>query len=225
MPKEQENSLQSQAYQYIRQKIATCEYAPNQMLSESQLRDELGISRTPVREAVSRLVQEGLLTVFPKRGIVVSGISIGDVHKIFEVRSLLEPYTLRTYHNNISLEAMKEFSDSFHNHALPCEDTCLQDFYQLDDAFHALIMRSLENDYLQELSARIQTQNFRLRILSGKTIDSRIRDTMIEHAQIADACLNGEWEQAATAMEIHLIHSRNSALSMLLKQSSIAGIL
>ena len=72
MPKEQENSLQSQAYQYIRQKIATCEYAPNQMLSESQLRDELGISRTPVREAVSRLVQEGLLTVFPKRGIVVS---------------------------------------------------------------------------------------------------------------------------------------------------------
>ena len=53
------------------------------MLSESLLREELGFSRTPVREAIGRLAQEGLVRVYPKRGIMVSPISIGDIHKIF----------------------------------------------------------------------------------------------------------------------------------------------
>ena len=77
-----------------------CEYAPNQLLSESLLQEELGFSRTPVREAISRLAQEGLLKVFPKRGIVVSGITVSDIRMIFEVRTLVEPYALRTCGDN-----------------------------------------------------------------------------------------------------------------------------
>ncbi len=209
------SSMQQQAYHYIKQKIATCQYAPNQMISESQLREELGFSRTPVREAVGRLVQEGLLTVFPKRGIVVSGISLGDVYKIFEVRILLEPYILRSCHDRIDLGRMRYYQSIFHSFD-PEQTEVEESLFGLDDGFHELMMQALDNQYLLELYARIQTQNIRLRIMSGSNIRYRIRDTMAEHAQIADACLKGEWEEAAKAMEHHLHRSRDSALAILL---------
>ena len=77
MTAERDSSMQNQAYQFIRKKIERCEYAPNDMLSESLLREELGFSRTPVREAIGRLAQEGLERVYKKRCIMVSAISIG----------------------------------------------------------------------------------------------------------------------------------------------------
>ena len=75
MPEKKKHSIQSEAYEYIKKKIMMCEYLPNQLLSESILQEELGCSRTPVREAIRRLEQEGLATVLPKRGIVTGCIS------------------------------------------------------------------------------------------------------------------------------------------------------
>ena len=66
MPEKKKHSIQSEAYEYIKKKIMMCEYLPNQLLSESILQEELGCSRTPVREAIRRLEQEGLATVLPK---------------------------------------------------------------------------------------------------------------------------------------------------------------
>ena len=111
MTAERDSSMQNQAYQFIRKKIERCEYAPNDMLSESLLREELGFSRTPVREAIGRLAQEGLVRVYPKRGIMVSAISIGDIHQIFEVRALVERWP-RTTTNLIwrKSRALRNFS-------------------------------------------------------------------------------------------------------------------
>lgn len=210
MTAQKESSMQSRAYQYIRQKIASCEYLPKQMLSESQLQQELNCSRTPIREAVGRLAQEGLLQVFPKRGIMVSSISVRDIYQIFEVRALVEPYSLRNYHNNLSMAEIEHFSKVFHSYEGMGSEL---DFFALDDAFHTMLLTSMENDYLIDLYERIRTQNTRLRILSGNGIEQRIRCTMEEHAQIADACLAQDWEKAAQVMEIHLDHSRASSLS------------
>ena len=210
MSSKQGSSMQNQAYQFIRQKIALCEFAPNQMISESQLQEELGFSRTPVREAIGRLAQEGLLKVFPKRGIMVSGISIGDIHQIFEVRLLVEPYVIRTCHSELDLEEISRFSQIFHAHV--SGENQVSDFYALDDEFHSYLISGL-ND-------RIRTQNIRLRIMSGQFIQSRIDQTMMEHAQIADACLKKDWEQAALAMTEHLRYSKESSLATILQNST-----
>ena len=209
--------MQNQAYQFIRKKIANCEYAPNQMLSEAQLQEELGFSRTPVREAIGRLNQEALVRVFPKRGIMVSGISIQDIHKIFEVRSLVEPYALRAYYRNLDLREIERFSQIFHSYTSGQGD---QDFYSLDDEFHAMLISAMENDYLLDLYDRIHTQSVRLRIMSGQFIESRIQHTMLEHAQIADACLKGEWDRAAQAMAEHLRYSKESSLATILEHAT-----
>ena len=75
-------NLKTQAYNTIRQKIVTCEYAPGTFLNEELLTTELGLSRTPVRDALSRLEQEGLIEIKPKKGIIVMPLSINTINMI-----------------------------------------------------------------------------------------------------------------------------------------------
>ena len=224
MPSAKSASMQSKAYDFIKRKITMCEYAPNQLLSEAVLQEELGFSRTPVREAIGRLEQEGLLKVFPKRGIVVSGFTISDISKIFEVRRLVEPYALRNYGSRLDLTEVARFSEIFHAH-MQSNECGSREFYQLDDQFHSLLVSVLENEYLRDLYSRIQTQNIRLRVMSGQFIESRLQRTMSEHAEIAGACLEKNWERAAIAMAKHLQYSEESSLATLLKSRSNTSII
>ena len=84
----EKKSLKQQAYDEIKRKIVTCEYAPNTLLNEELLREELHVSRTPIRDALSRLEQKGLITILPKKGIMVSSLSINDINMVFEVRMM-----------------------------------------------------------------------------------------------------------------------------------------
>lgn len=213
MSSQRDTSMQDTAYRFIRKKIELCEYAPGQMLSESQLRDELGFSRTPVREAIGRLSQEGLVRVFPKRGIMVSSISIAEIHRIFEVRALVEPYALTAHHNALDLDEIARFAEIFHAYRHGEE---IEDFYEIDDDFHAALASALDNSYLRELLDRIHVQSVRLRIISGNFVEERIMRTMEEHARIADACVARDWDGAARAMEDHLRHSKESSLAAIL---------
>ena len=216
MTAERDSSMQNQAYQFIRKKIERCEYAPNDMLSESLLREELGFSRTPVREAIGRLAQEGLVRVYPKRGIMVSAISIGDIHQIFEVRALVEPYAITTHNDKLDLSEIERFAEIFRAYDGGGNS---EDIYGVDDRFHQTLISAMKNDYLLELYDRIHVQSVRLRVLSGRLIDSRIRDTMAEHARIAEACLAHDWQGAALAMTEHLRRSKESSLAAILKNS------
>ena len=104
-------SLKLQAYQYLKTKILNCEYRPNEFLNEQKLCAEMGnISRTPMRDALGRLEQEGLITILPKKGLMVSGITEEDVHSMFEMRLLVEPYALRTYGDRIPREALENYT-------------------------------------------------------------------------------------------------------------------
>lgn len=200
-------SIQNEAYEHIKKKIMMCEYAPNELLSESRLQEELGCSRTPVREAIRRLEQEGLATVLPKRGIVVSGFSISNINSIFEVRLLVEPYTLLHYASALDLETLHRFLLLFQRYR---DQEPQLDFYQIDDQFHEFLISCLPNDYLHDLYARIQIQNVRLRVMSGQLVESRIYRTMLEHEEITRACLAQNWPLAAEKMKWHLECSRTS---------------
>ena len=213
MSPQRDSSMQDTAYRFIRKKIELCEYPPGQMLSESQLRDELGFSRTPVREAIGRLSQEGLVQVFPKRGIMVSSISIAEIHRIFEVRALVEPYALTAHHDALDLDKIARFAEIFHAYR---RGETVDDFYGIDDDFHDTLASALNNSYLRELLDRIHVQSVRLRILSGTFVEERILRTMEEHARIADACIARDWECAARAMEDHLRRSKESSLAAIL---------
>ena len=182
-------SLKLQAYQYLKTKILNCEYRPNEFLNEQKLCAEMGnISRTPMRDALGRLEQEGLITILPKKGLMVSGITEEDVHSMFEMRLLVEPYALRTYGSEIPQEELAAFTELMHN------PDRIDDFCKADDDFHELLMSTLPNKYLRSAYDRINREQ-----------------TCEEHLEILDAATKGDWNTAADALQKHLEIARDKA--------------
>ena len=175
-------SLKLQAYQYLKTKILNCEYRPNEFLNEQKLCAEMGnISRTPMRDALGRLEQEGLITILPKKGLMVSGITEEDVHSMFEMRLLVEPYALRNYGNLIPRQELEDYKELMHH------PDRIDDFCKSDDDFHALLMSSLPNKYLRSAYDRITGLNTRFRIMTGKVSMINREQTCEEHLEILDA--------------------------------------
>ncbi|RGX55790.1 MULTISPECIES: GntR family transcriptional regulator [Anaerotruncus] len=211
-------SLKLQAYNIIKEKIVNCEYAPNTLLNEEKLREEINASRTPIRDALSRLEQEGLIVILPKKGIMVSGLSISEVNMIFEVRMLVEPYALETYGRTLSDEVFLGFYSQFSNQQESPPDR----YFELDDEFHHTIVGAMPNRFLLNTYEGIHTQNLRFRVMTGQEQAERIENTVSEHIAIAKACLKKDWALAAGELRRHLIQSKNATFDLLLKNQNFS---
>lgn len=209
----EKESLKLQAYNAIKKKIVSCEYAPNTLLNEELLREDLHVSRTPIRDALSRLEQEGMITILPKKGIMVSGMSINDINMVFEVRLMYEPYALLNYGSNIPYQTLTHFYNQFSDLNIPAE---ARDYYQVDDAFHASIIQTIGNRYLRQSYDWIHDQNLRFRVLTAQASSQRLENTTREHMKILTACLKHDWKAAACAMEEHLTASKSATFDLIL---------
>ena len=199
-------SLKLQAYHYLKSRILSCEYAPSQFLNEQKLCAEMGnISRTPMRDALGRLEQEGLIAILPKKGLMVSPITDEDVHSIYEVRLLVEPYALRVYGSLLPREELEKFVYLMEN------PETIPDFYAADDAFHDLLISTLPNKYLRSAHDSITGQNTRFRIMTGKVGMISRTATCEEHLAILQPALEGDWDGAAAALTHHLELARDKA--------------
>lgn len=211
----EKKSLKQQAYDEIKRKIVTCEYAPNTLLNEELLREELHVSRTPIRDALSRLEQKGLITILPKKGIMVSSLSINDINMVFEVRMMYEPYALLHYGSRIPHSVLTHSYELLSDLDAMSEDWA---FFQADDAFHAAVVQAIGNRFLLQTYEWIQDQNLRFRVMTGQTSAPRLEDTSKEHTRILEACLKKDWSEAASAMKDHLINSKNATFDLLFQK-------
>lgn len=215
-------SLKQQAYQTIRTKILNCEYAPNSYLNEEQLCKELNVSRTPIRDALSRLEQENLIKILPKKGVVVAPLNINEINMIYETRILLEPYILATYGNRIDDNHFNELkniiseSDSLIKLITNSNSNDLSKIHELDDAFHNLIVQSSQNQYFIQCYKNIGAQNSRLRILSGNLNKDRLEKTQLEHIEITNEIIKRNYKNAADTLEAHLLASKEAAFNVIL---------
>ena len=158
-----------------------------------------------MRDALGRLEQEGLITILPKKGLMVSGITEEDVHSMFEMRLLVEPYALRNYGNLIPRQALEVYKELMHH------PDRIDDFCKSDDDFHALLMSSLPNKYLRSAYDRITGLNTRFRIMTGKVSMINQEQTCEEHLEILDASLADNWDLAADSLQHHLELARDKA--------------
>ena len=199
-------SLKLQAYQYLKTKILNCEYRPNEFLNEQKLCAEMGnISRTPMRDALGRLEQEGLITILPKKGLKDSGITEEEVHSMFEMRLQEEPNAQCTNGDRIPREALENYTALMHH------PDRISDFCESDDGFHELLMSTLPNKYLRSAYDRITGLNTRFRIMTGKVSMINQEQTCEEHLEILDAALAGDWDRAADSLQHHLELARDKA--------------
>lgn len=209
----EKKSLQKTAYLAIRGKIINCEYPSGSMLNEEMLREELNMSRTPVREAISRLEQEGLVSVKPKKGILVLPLSLEDINNIYEIRKIFETYALSTYGRIISDGQYYQIYDRL---KVPYTGEDIEEFFNLDDDFHDLIMSPVKNKYILHACSTIHAQNRRLRVLSGFMNDARMEETRHEHIEIISLCLEHDWEKASERLAEHLMNAKKAAFHQFL---------
>lgn len=210
--KEKKASLKQQLYDELKRAIIRCEYVPGQQLSEDQLCIRLGASRTPVRDALGRLEQEGLVSIHAKRGVVVNTVSLSSINELFEVRMRIEPYAVRVYGCRQSDDVYAAFISSFGE---PLRDR--ETLYTLDGRFHQSFIQASGNRYLSMIYGITADQTERYRILTAAS--ERLAETQQEHYEIAAHCLRRDWIRAAQEMEKHLIMSKNSIINLALSRN------
>ena len=205
-------SLKQIVYEDLKRLIVSCEILPGAQLTEEALCDRLKASRTPVRDAVSRLEQEQLLTIHPKKGIFVNTVSLANVSELFEARLRIEPYAVRYYGNRIDDSVYAECISWF---SVPHGKGAAQ--YLQDDAFHQMFVDATHNRYLTMFYSTVKDQVMRYRVLSA--LDERLLETNREHCEVARQCLRGNWAEAAQAMRVHIENSKIAILNYAMKQN------
>ena len=153
--------LTDYVYEKIKQRLITCEYAPNSVLNEAQIAAELGCSRTPTREAIIQLERQGFLHIIPKKGIYVSAITANDIMQIFQARKEIEPVALKMGRANLDNDVLLDFKTRF------SKDT--DDYmsgYKLDTAMHMYFVENCRNNFIIDMMHSVFDKNTRIIIAS-----------------------------------------------------------
>lgn len=201
----------NRAYTHTKDMILHGGYQGGELLSEGEVAQKLGISRTPVREAFLRLESEGLLRLYPKKGALVVPVSVGEVEIVIETRRLIECYALAKLLERGSdkelarhLECFVDQQEQALNNDRP------QAFAEADREFHARIVESTKNSILIDLYHALRDRQIRMNFSSLAYDSHRSKSIMEEHRQIADAIANGDKAGVMEFMTLHLNATLNA---------------
>lgn len=202
------------AYATLRSDIINWRLTPGTVLGEVELSERLGVSRTPIREALARLTAEGLAEPQSGRGVVVSAISLEHLDELFELRTALECRAAELAAQRCDKAV---FLDLFHQLAnagelITTEDPARSGYYQLAGELDAAIDAAVGNHYLNQALKTLRVHLVRVRRLA-KDNPARLRDAAKEHAAIALAIANGNSAVASAATTLHLDNSLRHLLS------------
>lgn len=199
--------LKERTYQVLKDRLVDCLYEPGTLLNEAQLATELGLSRTPIREAISRLEMEGFVKTLPKKGIYVTDISFQDVIQVFQTRLEIEPIALRLASGRLPKEMLLTFTHKFQH---PVVD--LQNSFRLDTAMHLFIIENCGNRYIIDMMRRVFEENTRI-VISSKQNQTQIHDAKQEHLDILDLLYHDQFEAAEAKMRAHIESCRQAAMN------------
>ena len=199
-------SLRARVFNKLREDILSGVYQENEELKENTIGLELGVSRTPVREALRQLELEGLVTMIPNKGAYVTGITQKDIHDIYVIRSYLEGLCARWACEQITeaqIEALDEvlYLSDFHARRSHHEQ-----LVELDNKFHELIYRASGSKILEHVLTDFHHYVERVRKITLAAPD-RAKKSSQEHAAILDAIRQRNGELAEALAHEHIINS------------------
>ncbi|EPR75287.1 Propionate catabolism operon transcriptional regulator of GntR family [Leifsonia rubra CMS 76R] len=203
------------AYQALRDDIVEWRIAPGIILGEVEQAARLGVSRTPLREALSRLMADGLVASQSGRGLVVTDVSVDNIRELFDVRKALEVKAVRlaaAHHTGTTFTDLeREFAAV--PDLLARDDSDRSAYFDLVRRFDEAVDDAVANDYLIGALNSLRTHLVRVRRLA-KDNPERLAAAAREHLLIAQAIVARDAELAAHATHVHLHHALTSALAM-----------
>lgn len=209
--------LREIVFEHLREAIIKGKLRPGERLMEMQLADEMGVSRTPVREAIRKLELEGLVIMVPRRGAYVADLSIKDVAETFEIRSALEALAAALAAERITPEESEEMERILVRIGTAIENEDLQQTVELDEQYHNLMYQASRNDRLMQIlnNLREQIQRFRITTLA---MPGRVRGVLHEHRSIAEAISERNSELAHRLALEHIENAENALMEWMTAQ-------
>lgn len=196
-------SLRDQAYQIIKSKIVSCELKPGEAVTVTDLADALGIGRTPVIQAVDRLMVDGLVEVMPRKGVVVSPVSLDELVELIEVRQINESKVARWAAERIQERQLKDLRDNLDRMLKATHDRELEQLIELDRSFHQTIVASVGNSIMTELLGNLHDRAVRFWTLS-LNVPYQNRRVCDQHAEIIEQLAAHDPDGAEKAMLSHI---------------------
>ncbi len=206
-----------EAYDHLKRRILLCDLVPGEELREAALADSTGFGRTPIREALRRLVQEGFVEVRPRQGYRVSPITLASVHDVFELRLLLEPAAVELAIQRAPREAITALHDLAHAQYVHGDQASYERFIVDNRDLHVRIAESTGNQRLAHMLRNLLEEMQRLFFLSLDARDSSI-EQMHEHHELHDAMLAGDVETARQIVVDQIEHSRRRVIDALVSR-------
>ena len=197
-------SLRARVFNTIRESILSGKYMPGEELKETTIGDELGVSRTPVREALRQLELEGLVEIIPNKGAYVKGITEKDIRDIYALRSLLEGLRARWAMANITdkeIEELEEIQCLFEFHL---KHNNMQTIVELDSKFHDILYRSCNSKMLNHTLTDFHHYVERIRKVTLASTE-RAEKCYDEHMAILEACKNKDADRAEKLANEHVM--------------------
>lgn len=191
------------AYKTILNRLLFLDYQPGELLNEVQMCEELGIGRTPVREALKRLEGDGLVSFYPRRGTFATHVDITELTALYEYRAELEPIAARMAARNMTPETRAEF-EGLLAELNDVEGKTKRDLLELDARVHAAIFRGSGNPYIERDLIRIDNLATRIWcVVLGRIPE--IEDHVTEHVDIINALLAQD-EKLASDLVLEHVH-------------------
>lgn len=203
-----------QAYVQLRADIINGRLAPGDPLTEMDLATAVGVSRTPIREALQRLAVEGLVTWVPGRGAFVSALSVPDIVELLQLREALESFAARLAARSEGHRGIAKFLDEFETSRSRVNAGDSASYNRLTEAFDRAVVQLAANGRVGSALEEVWAQSTRVRRLAYRNI-ARIRDSIDEHQRIVRAIAAGQEEEAAAAVADHIRRSLQNVIESL----------
>lgn len=199
-------SLRGRVFHKLREDILSGKYEEYEELKEMAIGEEMGVSRTPVREAFRQLELEGLIQIIPNKGAYVTGITEKDVKDIYMIRSLLEGLCARWATEHISEEQMNEMEENVYLAEFHAKKGHLEQLAELDNRFHDILYEACDSKILEHQLKDFHRYVLRVR---KKTLASANRGPKSneEHKKIMEAIRDKDADLAEQLANRHMINA------------------
>jgi len=206
-----ENNLKIEGYELLSQKVYRAlkteiikgSLKPGTKLSEGKIAEQMGVSRTPVREALKELAAEGFVKMNPNQAVAVSNASVKDVQEVLQIRGVLEGLAARLATKTINEEEIKELEKYQKRMEQYTNKDDVLAFSEMDAEFHELILNICGNNRLIQIRKNLSDQAHRYRIRS-LSVPGRLKYSLKEHQEIVEALKRKDAEQADRLSQKHI---------------------
>ena len=196
--------LRDEVFNTLREKILKGVYKPGERLMEIHLADQLGVSRTPIREAIRMLELEGLVKMVPRKGAQVAKISKEDLQDVLEVRKALYTLSVKLACERITEDEIKLLNNAEREFEKALASKDVREIAEADVAFHDVIHSATKNGRLKSMISNLAERIYRYRFEYIKQQSDGGKTLMLEHREIMRCIESRDVESAVKATEIHI---------------------